>query len=81
MSIDNSTGNDLIAFDASTRVITIHSSDNQYGDTTYAVTITGTEPLGGNTASLTFNIVTTKDCGSVTAPSPPTDLGYTISTI
>ena len=80
MSIDNSTGNDFIAFDASTRVITIHSSDNQYGDTTYTVTITGTGPLGGNTASLTFNIVTTKNCGSVTAPSPPTDLGYKIST-
>jgi hypothetical protein len=41
MTIDNSTGDNFITFDDTTRIITIDSSDNQYGDTTYAVTITG----------------------------------------
>ena len=73
MSIDNSTGTNFITFDDSSREITIDSSDNQYGDATYAVTITGTK-TGGVTDSLTFNVITTKDCGSVTAASPPSDI-------
>lgn len=62
MSIDNSTGT-FITFDASTRVISFVTNDNQFGDSTFAVTITGTHVAGSD--QLTFNIVTQKDCSSV----------------
>ena len=67
MSIDNSVGNNFITFDASTREVTIFTADNQYGDTTFAVTITGTNSVGVST-SLTFNIITQMDCPTITAP-------------
>jgi hypothetical protein len=44
MSIDNSTGNNFISFNSASRVVTYYSNNDDYGDTTYAVTITGTDP-------------------------------------
>ena len=63
MTINNVTST-FITFDASTRVVSIETSDNIFGDSTFAVTITGTH-VGGS-ASLTFNVVTTKDCTAAT---------------
>ena len=62
MTINNVTST-FITFDASTRVVSIETSDNMFGDSTFAVTITGTH-VGGS-ASLTFNVGTIKDCSGV----------------
>ena len=78
MSIDNATGTNIISFDDTTRIITIGSTDNQYGDATFVVTITATN--GAQSDSLSFNVITTKDCNTVTAPSPPSDLSYKVVT-
>ena len=63
MSVDNTTNGTPITFDASTRVVSIETSDNMFGDSTFAVTITGTHADGS--ASLTFNVGTIKDCSGV----------------
>ena len=63
MSVDNTTNGTPITFDASTRVVSIETSDNMFGDSTFAVTITGTH--AGGSAFLTFNVGTIKDCSSV----------------
>lgn len=64
----------IISFDDSTRVITVDGTnhaytggwtDNKYGDTTYAVTITGTN-TGSQTNTITFNIIVIKDCTGAT---------------
>ena len=67
MTVDNSTYSNIIAFDDSTRVLTIDGTDqtgdrdNQFGDTDYAITITGTNS-GSQTATITFNVNVAKDC-------------------
>ena len=65
VSISPSSGDDFITFDSSTRTFTVQTNDNQYGDQTYAITVTG-ENQDGVTGSYNFNLVTTRDCQYVT---------------
>lgn len=57
----NSSASGFISFDPDTREFTIESDDNQYGDTTYEVTVTA-ENIQGIQADITFDIIVTKDC-------------------
>jgi hypothetical protein len=55
MSLDNTTGT-FITFDDSTMIISITTDDNQFGDSTFAVTLTGTH--AGGSDQFTFNVLT-----------------------
>ena len=63
----------FISFNSASRVVYYYSTNDDYGDTTYAVTIIGTDPSDGSyTASLSFNIVVKKPCYNTAQEAEPT---------
>jgi hypothetical protein len=65
-SITPSSGSNFITFDALTRQITIYTNENQYGDETYYITVTGTNSAGVAASSNPIVVMTVRDCSQAT---------------
>ena len=66
LTVVNVTGLNFITYDSATNELKVQTDDNQYGDVTYAVTLratlTETSMTTVITETISFNVITTKDC-------------------